>query len=141
MDGCFRAALCEVVVMSYGGWVTLVLGGAARTRELRRRTTRRLWTSSQIGACLLQCQGTLGTCACWGCLTLRQNLGNPPAALRRKNGTNKDLRRFVVESEGASQKIASVVASFRAALEEAFNTRSETSRRLDIDRILPPPYT
>ena len=57
-----------------------------------------------------------------------KSLPNPPAALRRHNGTNEDLRRFVVESPGAAAKIEQVVATFRALLEAAFARRVERER-------------
>ncbi len=42
-----------------------------------------------------------------------KNLPNPPASLRKHNGLNSDLRRFVVESHGAGEKIESIASSFR----------------------------
>jgi hypothetical protein len=57
-----------------------------------------------------------------------KNLTNPPAALRRHNGTNEDLRRFVVESPGAAAKIEQVTATFRALLSVAFERRAERER-------------
>jgi RNase adaptor protein for sRNA GlmZ degradation len=50
------------------------------------------------------------------CFVSVKNLPNPPASLRRHNGCNKDLRRFVVE--GSEQRIAEIASLFRDAIRE-----------------------
>lgn len=63
------------------------------------------------------------------CFVSVKNLPNPGRELRKLDGRNKDLRRFVVESEGAKEKIDAVTVVFQQAISARLTTtRGELER-------------